>query len=66
MSSLLASIILSVCAPNVGVEDLRCEDFFVNCAVGKAGKIDEKSIDECLKKWESHEKYSTSTGDSDK
>lgn len=50
MSSLLVSIILSVCPITNDVTN-ECQEFFVNCAVGKRGEVTDETINKCLEKY---------------
>lgn len=61
MSELLVTMILAVCPMPSQVETTECHEFFVNCAVGKHGKVDEKGLNECLKKWEQRESVNSSS-----
>lgn len=57
MSKLLVSVILAAC-PGYDVDKKgqfttnECQEWFVNCAVGKKGEVTEDSTLRCLEKYE--------------
>lgn len=48
MSELLISIILSVCPVPDGAYTNECQESIINCAIQEGGKLNEKTIKECL------------------
>lgn len=68
MSDLLVAMILALC-PGYDTDSKgqaitnQCQESLTNCAVGKHGKIDEKTIQKCLKEYEDEQgKRNTNTG----
>lgn len=52
---LLVAFILNYCGYE---ENWKCYDHFNNCMVGKAGEIQQKDIDKCIKEYENEEQKS--------
>jgi hypothetical protein len=55
---ILLTVIFATCLqPGASDYDWSCVDFINNCAVGKAGKIEQEKVSECLNRWKDGEKY---------